>query len=318
MFGQEPFVSLRFKKRLSYAGMYNEKGLPYVIPANWISLFPVIKMFDGINGCYTSNKLLSNLAGIRNDIVPKIIKDGIDLKWIKEITPQNSRRRNTSYKLDDYDYNNSEEWLVIGKNVISNYIWASMEQSRQLVYTVLLSQSMHPSFSLGVFERDGKVSNEVFELNIDIDEKNFNVIDCDFVPYQNFDPEKMLGVINNRCLYDFPLDKKMSKRTFNNAIDWLMKNNIIYDYENVTHESIVIPRNPCLDSLTPEVKERIERMKERAIKIKADNEAHNLSYWAKRKQSAMRERRKMKEMEMALLEGFKHGSINGQQTTPVI
>lgn len=242
----------------------------YYNPPTWTQLYPVIASFSYPDGCFLSHDKMAAYAGMRKERVGETITELINNGWIYSRKVKN---RNRLFPKRTYSPGSDpDEFYMIGVELIKKGIWANMEQTKQVIYSILQAWTLHPVFAasdLGFESTDGEFDYS----NLDGLEIDGNpLLDCSFLPLFRFDRKKIkASAINSKIACE--------DKTLQRAIQYFQDYKLMIYSEGFDYgeDGFFFPRKPGLEW---------KPLKERLKKIEVAQIDHKISYAAKRARHA--------------------------------
>lgn len=258
--GNAPFVAIPWAETLRL-----EKEKQY-IPAKWIQLYPVIACFQN-NGCYLSQDKLAAYAGMRKADVKPTILTLVEGGWLNE----DKYKTRKTYKIKNrYNSLYSEQFYMIGTELVKNGIWAALGQTRQVIYSILQAWTKHAAYVDPVrafcFEKDFTFLKRMYV------DGEYKLNNCSYLRLDWYEPDKIISSAQ-RCGID--CSKKTFQRVTKDLLDW----GLMFYME--VAGGYFFPRNPGL---------KANGFDERMEKIDKAQSEHKISYAAKRAASAAKKR----------------------------
>lgn len=242
------------------------------IPATWLQLYPVIACFQFANGCFLSQDKLAAYAGMRKaDIKPTILRL-VEKRWLVE----DQYKGRKTYKINtQYTSGYANEFYMIGTELIREGVWGALQQTRQVIYSILQAWTQHPGYldestAFGNSENEYKFAPSYltgYTLN-----GKYPLLACSYLKITRYDPEKII-LSAKKCKID------CSNKTFQRVIKDLQ------DYELMIYsekdDCFFFPRKPGLEAIG---------FDERLKKIDEAQKEHKVTYAAKRGMIAAKKR----------------------------
>lgn len=262
--GNAPFVAIPWAKTLR---LETDKYIHH----NSLQLYPVIATFQGINGCFLSQDKLAAYAGMRKEDIKPTLLNLVERRWLNE-EKYNERK---TYKITtQYVSGEAEHFYMIGTELIKNGVWGGLEQTRQVVYSILQAFAKSPRFideyvCFGGDEED----RESFLTENGID--GHALKNCSYLPLSKYNPTLIMRSIENCRCY-------VSTKTFQRAIKDFQDYGLMIYFEDGAISGYAFPRNPGL---------KVKGFEERLKKIEDAQKQDKINYAAKRAALAAKNRK---------------------------
>lgn len=261
--GNAAFVAVPWAKTLRMEDEYR-------VPETWLQLYPVIASFAYPDSCYLSHDKMAAYSGMQKQRVGETLTKLLDGDWIYK-----SFKKKRNGLSPNYRYTpgcTSNHWYMIGVELVKKGVWAAMERTKQVIYSILQAWTLHPVLAasdLGFESTDGEFDYS----NLDDLEVDGNpLLDCSFLPLSRYDKAKILYVAQRSM-------GKCSDKQLQCAIRYFRDNKLMIYNEGFDYgeDGFFFPRKPGLEW---------KQLKERLKKIEVAQADHKISYAAKRARHA--------------------------------